>query len=67
MEPLRDELADNSAALLIEEYIDGSDLEKLMKDGRKFQRAEFRKMTFSLCSTLNQVHKAENLTNQMVR
>lgn len=58
MEPLRDELTDNSAALLIEEYIDGSDLEKLMKDGHKFKRSEFRKMTFSLCRTLRQVHKA---------
>lgn len=58
MEPLREELTDSSAALLVEEYIDGSDLEKLMKDGCKFKRSEFRKMTFSLCRTLREVHKA---------
>lgn len=58
MNEMRSELLADSSGVLVEEYIDGSDLEKLSESGFKMSRREFRRMMLSLCATLSKVHKA---------
>ena len=58
MNEMRSELLADSAGVLVEEYIDGSDLDKLAESGFKMSRREFRRMMLSLCATLSKVHKA---------
>lgn len=58
MNEMRSELLADSAGVLVEEYIDGSDLDKLSESDHKMSRREFRRMMLSLCRTLSKVHKA---------
>ncbi len=58
MNEMRSELLADSAGVLVEEYIGGSDLDKLSESGHKMSRREFRRMMLSLCATLSKVHKA---------
>lgn len=58
MNEMRSELLADSAGVLVEEYIGGSDLEKLSESGHKMSRREFQRMMLSLCRTLSKVHKA---------
>lgn len=58
MDSMRQELTESSSALLAEEYIEGSDVDKLLKSGYVFDRREFRSMVTQLCKTLSAVHKA---------